>query len=92
MKLWRKRTFLAAAYGWRREVEAELQASIQIEERLLHSLRSELAELRQLDGVELCARFGWETPAEVEAAMRENREWADQVETVFCEAAAAGKW
>lgn len=72
MKLWRRRDYIAQAIAWKLEKEAVLSAEVQILETLLRSSREELAEVRNLHGLDLMARFGWESQAGVDvAAMQE---------------------
>jgi hypothetical protein len=81
MKFADRRT-LAAAYEWRRECEAILLARIHIDCSMVQSLRTELAELRQLEGQELAARYLWESPAELERTLRGKREFLDELRSL----------
>ena len=72
-----RRAVLAAAYEWKREREMELRLRLEIEAVLLRSLRTELAELRQLEGAELAHRFASETPADLARTMRGKRTWLE---------------
>ena len=87
-----QRKLLAAAYDWQRETEAQLKARIYIEETILKSMRTELADLRKLQGSELAARFGCETPAAVAKTMSSKEEWTDLVGEIFMHAILEGKW
>lgn len=60
MKLWCRKEFIRRAIDWKLEKEAVLSAEVQILETLLRTSREELAEVRNLSGRELMARFGWE--------------------------------
>lgn len=88
-RLWK---FRKAAEEWRRERESALRAEIQIEESILHALRSELAELRSLEGEELVYRFLAESPAEVAQTMQPKRRFERQVEEILVESFLAGTW
>ena len=46
------------AVRWQRERVAQLRAEIRIQQSLLRSLRTELAEMKNLSGKELLYRFG----------------------------------
>jgi hypothetical protein len=76
------RRTLAAAYEWRREREVILCARIRIDNSILRSLRTELAELRQLEGQRLAARYLWESPAELEETMRARREFHEELRSL----------
>lgn len=73
------------AAAWQRERCAELQASIYIQERLLASTQHDLAKLAALRGEELTARFGWESPAEVEKLMAHTDSWLLQLGQLWVE-------
>lgn len=81
-----------AAEEWRREREAQLRAEIQIEESLLRCARTELAELRSLEGEELVYRFLAEPPAEVAQTMQPKRRFERKVEEILAESLLAGTW
>ena len=46
------------AVRWQRERVAQLRAEIRIQQSLFRSLRTELAEMKNLSGKELLYRFG----------------------------------
>lgn len=84
MNFFRKRQIQAAAYQWKREYESQLRMEIEIEAALLHNLRTQLAEFRQLEGEQLVLRFLCETPKELEHTMRGKRTWWEEVKALWC--------
>jgi hypothetical protein len=78
------------ALKWKRAKLAELSAQIRIEEAILRSLRTECAELFQLNGEKLRARFGWESPAELEFLYRDDVRFLREIEDLFIEAELRG--
>ena len=76
--------------AWKRVKLAQLSAQIRIEEAILRSLRSERAELVQLTGPMLRARFGWESPAELEFIYRNDVRFQREIEDLFIEAELRG--
>ena len=85
MNLWRRREFISQAIAWRLEQEAVLSAEVRILEALLCATREDLAEVRNLRGRELMARFGWESPAQVAGMMRGRREFLDMCADIWIE-------
>jgi hypothetical protein len=83
MNPFRKREVLVAAYEWKQERVAELQMRIEIEAALLHSLRTELAELRQFEGADLAARFAYEAPVKVARTMHGKRTWFEELKALW---------
>jgi hypothetical protein len=70
---------LHTATEWQKERCAELAALIHLEERVLDSYRQELAHLRTLKGDRLEARFGWESPAEMERFEEQKKNWIESL-------------
>jgi hypothetical protein len=85
VNLWRRRDFQAAAYRWRNERIGQLQAEARILEALLDATRNDLATMRRLHGEHLAIRFGWESPAEVEATLEPAREFTEEIQRIWIE-------
>lgn len=83
MKLFRSRPVLATAYEWKRERERQIQMQIEIEAAVLRSLRTDLAELRQLEGAGLAARFVCETPEDLARTMQGQRTWLEEMKALW---------
>jgi hypothetical protein len=83
MNIWRRRKFISQAIHWRLEQEAVLSAEVRILEALLRATREDLAEVRNLHGRELMARFGWESPAKFVEMMREQQEFLDECADIW---------
>lgn len=79
-----------SALKWKRAKLAQLAAQIRIEEAILRSLRTERAELTQLNGGRLRARFGSESPAELEFLYRDDARFRREIEHLFAEAEMRG--
>lgn len=79
-----------AARRWKREKLAQLSARIRIEESILRSLRTEHAELVELHGHKLTARFGWESEADLEFLYRDDVRFRREIEDLFIEAELRG--
>lgn len=78
------------ALKWKRAKLAQLSAQIRVEEAILRSLRTERAELVQLTGPMLRARFGWESPGELEFLYRDDLRFQRELEDLFIEAELRG--
>lgn len=79
-----------AARRWKRAKLAQLSARIRIEELILRSLRTERAELVELNGRPLTARFGWESAADLEFLYRDDMRFRREIEDLFIEAELQG--
>lgn len=79
-----------AARRWKRATLAQLSARIRIEESILRSLRKERAELVELHGQKLTARFGWESDAELEFLYRDDLRFRHEIEDLFIDAELRG--
>src|SRR5579875_2122359 len=76
------RKMAVEAEEWRREKEGQLKAAIAIHDALLRDARTELAELRKLQGDRLTARYGAEKPAEVASVMADRRQFLDRLRLI----------
>jgi hypothetical protein len=79
-----------SAVKWKRAKLAQLCAQIRIEEAILRSLRTERAELVQLNGPMLRARFGWESPADLEFLYKDDMLFRQEIEDLVLEADLRG--
>ena len=79
-----------AARHCKRARLAQLSARIRIEESILRSLRTERAELVELHGRKLIARFGWESTADLEFLYRDDVRFRREIEDLFIEAELRG--
>jgi hypothetical protein len=80
---YRTRKMLAAAYDWQRDKEVRLVQRIRLMSALMHSLRQELAEFRQLEGEELARRFCSESLEEIEQTMGYNEQRFQEVAALW---------
>jgi hypothetical protein len=77
-----KRQTLAEAYRWKEARLARLWAEIEIQSSLLGSLLAEESRLEMLHGHALAARFGSETPEEIEK-MTQTKEFWEVIEDLW---------
>jgi hypothetical protein len=84
------RKLLADAYAWKRQKEQNLLDEIRIEQGMLRALRTELANLRKLEGKSLAIHYGWQSPEDVERDMLPAKQFVKTLEDLFIESMHQG--